>query len=447
MFSFDTGMMKSVVISDLDILKKCLEDSNFDGRDFVPEVQVKAWKLLKGSVDHGVINASGQLWKEQRRFTLHKLKDFGFGRALMEGSVMEEVNELCDNIKEWIKASESITLDGKINLASFNALLNILASKRLDINNPKHNVVFQKINTLFEFFGLINIPVNVAMVIYHYTGYKNGTMKLLEREFKFFFDVLKSYLAEHEETFDEDNMRDFVDCYIKEMREVKENNDVNSSFYGEFGKTNYLNTMFDLVMAGAETTATTLRHAFVYLMNNPDVQKKAQKELDDKIGNSRLLTMADRDDLPYLNALILEVQRCGNVAPLSLPHTNNSPASVGKYKIPSKTLIFPNLYSIHRNPKHFKDPNAFNPDRFIDPATGNFNPHPAVVPFSVGRRYCPGMTLAKMEVYLFLGALLQQFTFSMCPDAPIRPDDVIVELTRGPKPFKMKIELRNNWEE
>jgi cytochrome P450 len=76
----------------------------------------------------------------------------------------------------------------------------------------------------------------------------------------------------------------------------------------------------DIWGAGLETTATTLRWAFLFLLHNPEVQERVQKELDKVVGKNRNVEMADRPNLPYTNATILEVQRRANILPINIPH-------------------------------------------------------------------------------------------------------------------------------
>ena len=98
---------------------------------------------------------------------------------------------------------------------------------------------------------------------------------------------------------------------------------------------------------------------------------------------------------------------------------------------------------MHRDPKNFPDPDSFDPTRFVDPASGSFSPHPAVVPYGFGKRECLGKSLAKAEVFLFTTCLLQKFTFfppsSGAPDL----DDVVITMTRSPNPFKVRVESRS----
>jgi len=72
--------------------------------------------------------------------------------------------------------------------------------------------------------------------------------------------------------------------------------------------------------------------------------------------------------------------------------------------------IFSNIWAVHNDPKLWKDPEKFIPERFID-EQGNFFTSKYVIPFSVGPRHCVGEQLARMEVFMFLVGMLQKFDF------------------------------------
>ena len=79
-------------------------------------------------------------------------------------------------------------------------------------------------------------------------------------------------------------------------------------------------TLTDLFIAGSETTATTLRWAVLYLIHNPEIQNRMRKEIDDVIGSSQIPSMTHKMSLPFSEAVILEVQRIGSIAPFSVVH-------------------------------------------------------------------------------------------------------------------------------
>ena len=146
--------------------------------------------------------------------------------------------------------------------------------------------------------------------------------------------------------------------------------------------------------------------------------------------------------MPYTEAVLLEVQRIGNVVPGSLLHTNKKAITIEKYVLPSGTSINANMESILMNPKVFPDPHQFKPERFLD-EKGSFVPHPNVIPFGVGKRRCLGETLAKTELFIFFTGLIEKFEIKLAdennkPSTKYRPG---INLT--PYPFKVRFISRN----
>ena len=96
-----------------------------------------------------------------------------------------------------------------------------------------------------------------------------------------------------------------------------------------------------------------------------------------------LPSMRDRTRLPYTEAVILEVQRMGDISPLGVPHCLSQDVEFRGYHIPKGTTIMPILYAVHRDPNIWKEPYTFNPDRFLD-EEGNINRDERLIPFSMG---------------------------------------------------------------
>ena len=95
--------------------------------------------------------------------------------------------------------------------------------------------------------------------------------------------------------------RDFTDSMLIE---IEKTTDKSSSFYGEGGVENLRNTLFDLFIAGSETTSSTLTWAALYMVRYPQVQKKVQAELDRVVGQNRPPSLQDKSRLPYTEVRI-----------------------------------------------------------------------------------------------------------------------------------------------
>ncbi|EAY91934.1 cytochrome P450 81Q32 [Oryza sativa Japonica Group] len=175
-----------------------------------------------------------------------------------------------------------------------------------------------------------------------------------------------------------------------------------------------------LFAAGTETTAMTIEWAMSLLLNHPKILKKAKAEIDASVGNSRLINGDDMPHLSYLQCIINETLRLYPVAPLLIPHESSADCKVNGYHIPSGTMLLVNVIAIQRDPMVWKEPNEFKPERFENgESEGLF-----MIPFGMGRRKCPGETMALQTIGLVLGALIQCFDWD-------RVDGAEVDMTQG----------------
>ena len=217
------------------------------------------------------------------------------------------------------------------------------------------------------------------------------------------YNLMREFVKQHKETFDEDNLRDFIDVYLKEMKTTSD---------ASFSEEQLLVNAFDLFGAGSETTATTLAWAVCYMILNPEVQTKVHREIDQELGD-RPPSLEDRGRLTYTEATIMEIQRLGSIAPMAVPHRALSDIKIRGYNIPKNTLIWSILYHIMRDPDYWTDPDTFKPERFID-SNGKIIKEERFVPFGIGKRVCIGESLARTELFIIFTRLMQMFTFHSC---------------------------------
>uniref|UniRef100_A0A914WNR6 Cytochrome P450 n=1 Tax=Plectus sambesii TaxID=2011161 RepID=A0A914WNR6_9BILA len=257
-----------------------------------------------------------------------------------------------------------------------------------------------------------------------------GLKRLVEINDAFFKFILDE-IEKHKKTFNEDEPpRDYTDAYLLEMR--KRQREGEGDLFTEW---QMITAIGDLWGAGFETIIATLRFAIIYLLNNPLVQQKLQEEMDRVIGNENELTMDDQKRLPYLCATIQEMQRVANILPINIQHAVTEDVIIGGFLIPKDTQVIAQTPSLHMDEKLFDEPEKFMPERFID-ADGHFVKNDHVLPFSLGKRACMGESLARMELFLFLGTLIQRCDFR--PVDGVTPPPIFVQpgFLRGPVPYK-----------
>jgi hypothetical protein len=142
----------------------------------------------------------------------------------------------------------------------------------------------------------------------------------------------------------------------------------------------------DLFIAGSETTSSTLRWAFLFMILYPDFQKKVQAEIDDVIGCERDPMSADRTKMPYTHAVLMEIQRVGSIVPFGVPHGNTSQdVQFEGYNIPRQTIVACNIWAVHHDATYWPYPESFNPKNFLD-EKGNVIHRERLIPFLIGKR-------------------------------------------------------------
>jgi cytochrome P450 len=254
-------------------------------------------------------------------------------------------------------------------------------------------------------------------------------------------DFVTKTIEEHEESFNPDEQpRDFIDVYFQEQSGC----DPDSSFSGEIGRVNLINTLIDLFFAGSETTSSTLTWGILYLILNPDVQDRLRQEICQVVGTERQPKLGDRLNMPYTEAVIQEIQRLGNIAPFGLPHsTYKTSVIIGKYVIPKGHSIHAQLGGVMKSKASWgQDAQVFKPERFIKDEDSSVIRDERLIPFLVGKRQCPGETLAKAEIFLYLTGILQKLKFSVeDPENPPSPDNYVSGTTAAPNPFTAKIDI------
>ncbi|XP_062421994.1 cytochrome P450 2K1-like [Pungitius pungitius] len=175
----------------------------------------------------------------------------------------------------------------------------------------------------------------------------------------------------------------------------------------------------------------------------PQIQDQVQVELSRVVGD-RQVRAEDRMNLPFADAVIHETQRFANILPIPLRHQNSTDVTFQGYFIRKGTPVFPLLTSVLWDESEWESPRTFNPAHFLD-KDGKFVKRDAFMPFSAGRRVCPGEGLAKMELFLFFTSLLQRFRFT--PPPGVKEEDLdltpAVGFTIPPSPHELCAVSRN----
>ncbi|KAF8889559.1 cytochrome P450 [Gymnopilus junonius] len=171
------------------------------------------------------------------------------------------------------------------------------------------------------------------------------------------------------------------------------------------------------VCSAASDTTISATSAFFYLMAvNPDIQRKAQAEIDRVVGTNRLPDFEDRASLPYIEALYREVLRFAPPIPLGLPHALTEDDYYKGYYIPKgDTVVLGNIWAMTRDEDLYPDPLKFKPERFLD-KDGNVNDDKRVLAYGFGRRVCAGKYIASATTWIVMASVLACFNIEKAKD-------------------------------
>ncbi|XP_052450792.1 cytochrome P450 2B19 isoform X2 [Carassius gibelio] len=415
------GRKSAIFLNTIELAKEALVQnaSSFSGR---PPIPLLIW-ITEG---YGIVMATfGHSWRQQRRFALHTLRNFGLGKKSVEERVTEESSYL---------VPEMLRLEGKpfdpqhaIQNAVSNIICSIVFGDRFDYDNKRFAYLLEIVKeNIIQSGSLTGQVFDLLPIIKHFPGPHQKIYQNAE-ELKVF---IKEAVKTHRETLDPDSPRDFIDAYLLEIEKQKSNED--STFHED----NMVMSVSDLFLAGTDTTSTTIRWGLIFLTQKPDVQERCHEEIVRVLGYDRLPSMDDRDKLPYTYATVHEIQRCANIVPLGVFHETTQHTKLRGYDIPKGTMIMTNLEAIFSDKKHWKHPDAFNPENFLD-ENGNFFKPESFIAFSLGPRVCLGETLARTELFLYITSLLQRIHFSWPPEPQTIDMDGVMGLVRYPQNFSI----------
>lgn len=380
----------------------------------------------------GVILSEGKTWVEQRRFALRTLRDFGFGKQGMEEMIQDEVEMFKILISQ--NGSEPFDFINQLNLPILNALWRVTVGERFEYDNPRLLSIVHRLTETFKRFAK---PENV--LVFAFPWITKIYPKFMDRDQTKktnhdMMDLMAESVANHQATLDINSPRDFTDAMLIEIQNTT---DKDSSFYGDFGIENLKNVLFDLFLAGSETTSTTLTWAALYMVRYPKVQARVQAELETVVGKNRRPAIADKPNLPYTEAVLMEVQRYANIVPNGVQHVSPHDMSVNGETIPAHTMIQPLFTNILKG-DYWGDGETFRPERFLD-EEGNVRKDDHLIPFSIGKRQCLGETLAKVELFLFFTNLVHQFSFEPATAGELPSEDYAPGVTLLPKQFSARL--------
>lgn len=379
----------------------------FSGRPKIPYMDMMTRKS-------GIIFVDGPLWQEHRRFTLRLLRDFGIGRSGAETIVGEECSAIKERLEDAASHQEGVDCRSFFTAAINNVIARFTFGERCGTEDPKfqaftrdldESLALKKVDLVpFMFPIIVKIPP-LLWIVERWSQWRRLAEKM--------HDYIREKIEQHEQQLKAEDMwniepTNLCDAYLIEKYRQEAQNPGQHTFT----EWQLIRNMIELFLGGTETTSTSLTWAALMLSLYPEVQKKAQRDVLETIGRDRAPQMSDRLTSPYLCALMDEVLRYSSLIATNVMHRNVTETELLGYFIPANSMIQVNFYHIHHDPEIWERPEEFYPKHFLTPE-GNYKPSKYLMAFSVGKRACLGESLARMELFLMLATILQNFEMKL----------------------------------
>ncbi|XP_077148597.1 cytochrome P450 2C23-like [Ranitomeya variabilis] len=394
------GTRPIVVLTGYQIIKEALVDMGdaFLNRGALP--------LVECILNHGGLAFSnGESWTFLRQFSLLTLKDFGMGKKSLEEPLQEEAQHLFNHFKSL--NGQPFDPSTTVICASSNIISRLVMGIRFDYSDKRwmdtladsrkaFHIVSSTWGQLYDIF---------PRIMKYLPGPHRKTFQLV----KSLKDYVKESIKTHQKTLDSACPRDYIDCFLIRMNQEEKN--LNTAFH----LTNLIETVFDMFLGGSETTAITLYFGLLILIKYPEIQDKAHEEIDQVIGQERAPKADDRNQMPYTNALLHEIQRISDTFPMGAMRSTTRDVTFHGYHIPKGTNVMPMLTTVLNDPSLFETPEKFNMKHFLD-EKGKFKKNNGFMPFSAGKRACIAESLVRLQLFIFITVILQKFTLKSIVD-------------------------------
>ncbi|XP_005097664.1 cytochrome P450 2U1-like [Aplysia californica] len=365
------------------------------------------------------------------------------GTNILVENIQEEASHFVRHLKSF--RGQAVDLRVPVSMATANVMCEILLGRRYNYHDPEFA---ELIKTVLKFFKMLftTSVVNYFPFLKYCPGdlfgakfakeCTSGLVKTFAQHYALHEREKKPAGRDKSKDKDNNNNDNMIAALLQEKKRKVNNGE--ETFLDEG---NIVRTITDLFIASTETTSSTLLWGILFLIRHPEVQENIYEELCREIGADTAVRLQDRNKLPYINAVIMETQRLANIVPLTM-YTCAKSTEVGGYVIPSGASVLVSLDSVLMDTNLWgSDAKEFRPERFFN-TEGKLCARKELIPFSIGRRSCIGEAFAKMELFLFLAILCQNFKFLPADSLPCQSP--VFGLTQTPREFKVRVLSRNN---
>ncbi|XP_012892199.1 PREDICTED: LOW QUALITY PROTEIN: cytochrome P450 2E1-like [Dipodomys ordii] len=382
----------------------------------------------------GIIFNNSHTWRDIRRFSLSILRDHGMGKQGNEERIQREARFLVEELRKTQGQPFDPTF--LIGCAPCNVIADILFNRRFDYNDRTVHRLMRLFN---EDFYLLSTPwLQLYNISSGYLRFLPGSHRKLLKNVSEIKQYTLEKAKEHLQSLDLNCPRDVTDCLLVEMEKVSGIELMRLPRYTFMKMPPQWPFQWNISRT-SEFASYLLQMDLIHIL-----AEKLHEEIDRVIGPSRVPAVKDRLEMPYMDAVVHEIQRFINLIPSNFPHEVTRDIMFRGYRIPKGTVVVPALDSLLYDRQEFPEPDKFKPEHFLN-ENGKFKYSDYFKPFSAGKRVCVGEGLARMELFLLLSAILQHFNLkSLVDPAAIDLTPIAVGLGSVPPHYKLCVIPRSD---
>jgi cytochrome P450 family 110 len=384
-----TGLVTTIIISDPKIIKEVFTgpaDEFLAGKGNTPMLPI----LGQGSL----FLLDGKQHKRHRKLLM---PPFHGSRLGTYADIMRDITVRM--INQWPQQKE-FEIQNSLRASALEIIL------RTVFGVEEHKHLVKLTSTLDKFLSMVGTPLG-ALILIRYFQVDFGPWSPWGK-YKRLRQLSDEMIYEH------------INVRRKQLSDGKHKDDVLSMLLqavDEQGQSltdqELRDELITMIVAGHETTATTLTWAVEHILSHPTVLERLNEEIKSVLGD-REIKAEDLSSLVYLDAILREVMRLRPIVAFVSRYLVK-PVTVGGYDFPAGVRLAPSVYMTHRNPNIYDNPTEFRPERFLDKRPDPYS----WLAFGGGNRRCIGMAFAMFEMKIILATIFQKSKLCLCEEGPV----------------------------
>ncbi|ESW27206.1 hypothetical protein PHAVU_003G183100 [Phaseolus vulgaris] len=397
LMAFSLGFTPFIISSHPDTAKEMLSSSAFADRP----IKESAYELLF----HRAMGFApyGEYWRSLRRISATHM--FSPKRIAASGKFRTEVGaQMVKDIMDLMRRDGEVEVRKVLHFGSLNNVMMSVFGKSYVFGEGGDGCELEElVSEGYELLGVFNWSDHFPLLgRLDLQGVRKRCRSLVDRVNVFVGKIIvehreKRAAVGEDKVKDNESSGDFVDVLLDLEKENKlEHSDM-------------VAVLWEMIFRGTDTVAILLEWILARMVLHPEIQAKAQSEIDSVVGCRRSVSDKDLLNLPYVRSIVKETLRMHPPGPLlSWARLSIHDTQIGNHFVPAGTTAMVNMWAITHDKEVWSDPEEFKPERFEKEEVQIMGSDLRLAPFGSGRRVCPGKAMGLATVELWLAMFLQQ---------------------------------------